>query len=159
MAERVKFAVVAADSFRKALMQSGWIEGEVEAACMLRQGASPSMASAILGVGLLKLLGRKHVKELPRTFVLAVTSDRAVAFDAGGHSEGEGSSATYIVSIKPGEIGAWPRGQVSMTPAKDGITSNAVLNLGGAQMPCAAPDSDAEPAFAELEAALGAATG
>jgi hypothetical protein len=39
------------------------------------------------------------------------------------------------------------------------MSDRAVLDLGGAQMPCAVPDSDAEPAFAELEAALGAATG
>ena len=155
MADKLKIDVVSADSFRSALSAAGWLGGEVEAACMVRQGEAPSIASAAIGVGLFKLFKPKGVKDLPRTFVLAVAGDRVAAFDAGGHSEGEGTSALYKVSIKPGEVGSWPRDQVSMTPSKDGMTSNAVIKLGGAEMPCAVPDSDAEGAFAELEAALG----
>jgi hypothetical protein len=157
MADKLRVDVVAADSFRRALSESRWAGGDVEAACMLRQGEAPSMASAMIGIGLFKLLKRKGVKDLPRAFVLAVTADRVVAFDASAHSEGEGTDALYKVSIKPGELGSWPRDQVSMTPAEDGITSNAVLDLAGAKMPCAVPNSDAEGAFAELEAALGGA--
>ena len=155
MSDKLKFNVGAADSFRSALTTAGWMDGEVEAACMVRQGESPSVASAIVGVGLFKLFKPKAAKELPRKFVLAVSGDRVVAFGAGSYSEGEGTSAVFKVSIKPGTIGEWPRSQVSVRPAKDGMTSNAVITLAGTEMPCAVPDSDAEAAFAELEAALG----
>jgi hypothetical protein len=155
MAGELKVDVLSEDAFRRALSESGWLGGEVEAACMLRQGESPSMTSAMIGIGLVKLLKRKGITDLPRTFVLAVAADRVVAFDAGAYKEGEDSSAVYKVSIKPGPVGSWPRDQVSMIPSKDGITSNAVLHLDGTEMPCAVPDSDAEGAFSELEAALG----
>ena len=156
MSDKLKINVGAADSFRSALSAAGWMGDEVEAACIVRQGESPSVASAAIGFGLFKLFKPKGAKELPRKFVLAVAGDRVVAFGAGSHSEGEGTSAIFKVSIKPGGIGSWPRDQVSIRPTKDGMTSNAVITLGGTEMPCAVPDSDAEAAFAELEAALGA---
>lgn len=156
MGDSIKFTVVAADSFRKALNEAGWAGRDVEAACIVRQGEAPSMASTMIGVGVLKLLKRRGVKELPRKFVLAVTADSVVAFEVDSHSRGKGSPSDdeFVVTIKPEQHGSWPRDQVSMVPSKDGITSNAVLTLAGAEMPCAVPNSDAEAAWAELEAAL-----
>jgi hypothetical protein len=155
MGDEIRFQASTADAFSSAPTEAGWLGGPVEAACMLRQGHSPSMATAMLGVGVLKLLMPRAAKDLPRTFVLAVTADRVVALDGGGHSEGEGASSVYNVKVDSDEQGSWPRGQVTMTPAKKGMTSNGVLHLAGAEIPVSAPNDDAEPAFANLIAALG----
>ena len=155
MGERLKFQANARDAFTSALTDAGWLGGPAEAACMLRQGQSPSLGATIVGVGVLKLFKPKGAKELPRTFVLAVTADRVVAFDGGGHSRGEGASETYHVKVDSEERGSWPREQVGMTLAKKGITSNAILHLPGSDVEVALPDGDAEEAFMDLVAALG----
>ena len=154
MADKLKITVHGAGSFREALA-TGWGLTDVEAACLVRQGHAPSTASAMLGIGVLKLFAPKRAKDLPRKFVLAATPDRVIAFDAGSHSEGEGSSATMHVTIKPGEIASWSRGEVSMRPEEAGMTQNATLVLAGEEVPCAVPDSDAEEAFSELITKLG----
>ena len=81
MAEKLKITVHDAGSFREALA-TGWGLNDVEAACLVRQGHAPSMASAMLGVGLFKLFASKRAKDLPRKFVLAATPDRVIAFGA-----------------------------------------------------------------------------
>jgi hypothetical protein len=152
MAEGLKFDVGDPDSIAAQLTQAGWAGAPVEAASMVRQGHSPSIASAAIGVGLFKLFGSKGAKELPRTFVLAVAGDRVVAFDAGGVSEED--SNRYTLTIKPGELGAWPREQVAMAPAKKGMTANADCVLGDKEVRLSVPDSTAEPAFEKLVATL-----
>jgi hypothetical protein len=107
--------------------------------------------------GLVNLITPKAAKDLPRTFVLAVTADRVVAFDGGGHREGEGPTGNYFVEVDPEEQGSWPRGAVSMSPAKKGMNPNAVLHLAGKDVPCALPDGEAEDSFEQLLAALGGA--
>ena len=113
MTDKLKITVEGAGDFRDALA-SGWGLADVEAACLVRQGHAPSMGRAMLGVGVLKLFAPKAAKELPRKFVLAVTPDRVIAFDASNHSRGEGASAVMHVTIKPGELASWSRGEVSM---------------------------------------------
>jgi hypothetical protein len=155
MGEKLKFRASAPDAFTSALTQAGWLGGPVEAACMVRQGHSPSLATTIVGVGVLKLFKPKGAKDLPRTFVLAVGGDRVVAFDGGGHSRGEGASETYHVKVDSEERGSWPRDQVRMASAKKGINANAILHLSGSAVEVTVPDGDAEEAFEALVAALG----
>ena len=151
--DEIKITATQADDFTRALATQ-WGMGDVEAACLIRQGHSPSMASAMVGFGLFKLFGRKGAKDLPRKFVLAATPDRVVAFDCNSHSEGEGTDATLHVTIHPGEVGEWPRGSVSMRPDDGGINPNATLVLAGTEVPCTVPDSDAKEAFARLVTVL-----
>jgi hypothetical protein len=155
MGEELKFQANVPDAFTSALTDAGWLGGPVEAACMVRQGHSPSMAMAFLGVGLLKLLKPRAAKDLPRTFVLAVAADQVVAFDAGAHSRGEAARATYHVRVDSDKLASWPRDQVTMAAAKKGITSNAILHLPGAAVEVTVPNGRAEEAFAALVAALG----
>lgn len=154
MPEKLKLTVHEADDFREALA-TGWGLSDVEAACLIRQGHAPSMVSAMLGVGVLKLFAPKRAKELPRKFVLAVTPDRVIAYDASHHSRGEGASATMHVTIQPGELASWSRGEVSIRADEGGMNQNATLVLAGNEAPCAVPDNKAEAAFKELIAALG----
>ena len=154
MTEKLKITVGGADSFREPLTRE-WGLADVEAASIVRQGHAPSMASAMIGVGVLKLFRPRPAKELPRKFVLAVTRDRVIAFDVSSHSRGEGASAVMHVTIKPGEVASWPRTEVSMRADEGGMTQNATLVLAGNDVPCAVPDGDAEEAFRELIATLG----
>jgi hypothetical protein len=153
MADKLKLTVEGAGDFRQG-MATGWGLADVEAACLVRQGHAPSTAAAMLGVGVLKLLAPKKAKELPRKFVLAVTPDRVVAYDASSHSRGEGSDQTMHVTIEPGEIASWSRGEVSMRADEGGMNQNATLVLAGKEVPCAVPDGEAEEAFQELIAKL-----
>jgi hypothetical protein len=153
MADKLKFTVTGANDFRDALA-TGWGLADVEAACLVRQGHAPSMASAMVGVGVLKLFAPKKAKDLPRKFVLAATPDRVIAFDAGSHSQGESPNDIMHVSIKPGEVASWSRAEVSMRPDEGGMNQNATLVLAGNEVPCSVPDSDAEDAFNDLIARL-----
>ena len=155
--DKIKVVIAGgADSISAAMNEAGWLGGDVQAAGLLRQGHSPSMLSTAIGIGALKLLKPRADKELPRKFVLAVTGDRVVAYDANSHGRGEDTDATLHVTINPGEVGTWERSQVSMRSADKGITANGTLLIDGREVPCAAPDGLAEDAFAALSAALGA---
>ena len=67
---------------KHALNRSGWLDDEVVAAGQLRQVRAPSMASMITGTALIELARPRRSKALPRHFVLAVTTERVVAFKA-----------------------------------------------------------------------------
>jgi hypothetical protein len=155
MTDELKLTVGSAGDFRDALA-TGWGLADVEAACLIRQGHSPSTASAMLGVGVLRLLAPKKAKELPRKFVLAATPDRVIAFGADSHSRGESPHSVMHVTIEPGEVASWSRGEVSMRPDEGGMNQNATLVLAGNEVPCTVPDGDAEAAFKELIAKLSA---
>lgn len=155
MGEKIKFDVLAADSFTTALTQAGWLGAPVEAACIVRQGHSPSIASLAIGYGVIKMFKPRGAKHLPRKFVLAVAGDRVVAFEAGGVSIGDEDEGIFRAKVDSDEQGSWSRSEVSMAPATKGMLLNADLNLGGTVVPCAAPDSDTEPAFEDLMKALG----
>jgi hypothetical protein len=66
MPDKLKITVQGAGDFREPLA-TGWGLADVEAACLIRQGHSPSMASAMIGVGVLKLLAPRKAKELRST--------------------------------------------------------------------------------------------
>ena len=152
MSDKLRVDVVGADSFRTTLNATpGFVDGEVLAASMIRQGEAPSMAGALVGHGLLKLFKPKK-KDLPRSFVLVATADRVSAYKARGW--GEDDTDAYWVNIQPGAVASWPRSTVSMRDAKDGIGANAVLVIEGDEVPCTAPAGNAEPAFEELQALL-----
>ena len=153
--DKIKLVVYDADSIRAAMNDAGWLGGDVQAAGILRQGHSPSMLSTAIGIGALKLLKPRAEKDLPRKFILAVTSDRVVAYDANSHGRGEGSDETLHVTINPGEVGSWGRSQITMRSADKGITANGMLVIDGREIECAAPDGQADDAFAALIAALG----
>jgi hypothetical protein len=152
--EKLKITVGGANDFRDALA-TGWGLSDVDAACLIRQGHSPSMASAMVGIGVLKLLSPKKAKDLPRKFVLAARADRVIAFNADSHSRGESPHSVMHVTIEPGEIAGWSRTEVSMRADKAGMNQNATLILAGTEVPCTVPDGDAEEAFRELITALG----
>ncbi|HEY7255159.1 MAG TPA: hypothetical protein VH476_00630 [Solirubrobacterales bacterium] len=104
------------------------IEQEVIAAGHLRQGRTPSMASMITGTALIELFRPRQTKTLPKSFVLAVTPARVVAF--AGTDVGEAYEDTVVVRGE--ELGSWPRGEVSLDPASDG--RSLVLTLAGEQI-------------------------
>src|SRR5262245_26719618 len=65
---------------KKALNESGWVDGQVIAAGDLRQGKEPSLVSMATGAALVEVLRPRRSRSLPRHFVLALTGDRVVAF-------------------------------------------------------------------------------
>jgi len=155
MGDTIKFDVLAADSFTTALTQAGWLGAPIEASCIVRQGHSPSIASLAVGIGAVKMLKPRAAKDLPRKFVLAVTADRVVAYEAGGFSSGDEDEGIFRAKVDSEEKGSWARSEVTMVPAGKGMLPNADLDLAGTRVPCAAPDSDTEPAFEGLMRALG----
>ena len=102
------------DSFKRALNQSGWVDDEVVAAGLLRQGKQPSILGMITGAALIEILRPRRDKALPKEFTLAITGDRVVAFAMSRWSVGGEDDTNYIVKIKHEEVGSWPRGSVRM---------------------------------------------
>jgi hypothetical protein len=79
----------------------------------------------ITGTAVIELLRPRQTKTLPKSFVLAVTPARVVAF--AGHDVGEAYEDTVVVRGE--EVGSWPRNEVSIEPAPDGRSS--LLTLAG----------------------------
>jgi len=131
LAERIKPLIDRPDDLIRALDDAGWLSEQVTAAAVLRQGHSPSMASAMMGHGLVSLLKPRAAKELPRTFVLAVTPGVVAAFKARGVTHGEGSDEEYYVTVWPEPVAKWSPDTVRIEPAKKGIDANATLRLEG----------------------------
>ena len=71
--------VAFAGAFRRSLDASGWLDEEVVAAGMLRQGSPPSLTALLTGAALVQT-ARRPSKALPREFALAVTADRVIVF-------------------------------------------------------------------------------
>lgn len=57
-------------AMRRALNESGWVDGEVIAAGDLRQGKEPSVVAMLTGTALIEVLRPRRSKSLPRHFVL-----------------------------------------------------------------------------------------
>ena len=148
----VTVAAEALGAIKQALNESGWLDGEVVAAGDLRQGKPLTITSMITGTALIELARPRRSKSLPRHFVLAATADRVVAFKALGYTVGEDSDATYMLKIKPGECGSWPRASVRMLDLPDGPHSNsATLELDGSErLPVARPNLEGDPDTDEL---------
>jgi hypothetical protein len=118
-------------AIKQALNRSGWLSEEVIAAGELRQGKPPSAVGMITGTALIEFARPRRSKALPRHFVLAITTDRVVAFKAWGR-DGTPESGPYKVQIMPGERGSWPRASVRLTDLPNGAESDrGTLKLGG----------------------------
>ena len=142
-------------ALKHALNRSGWLDDEVVAAGRLRQGRAPSMASMIIGTALIELARPRRSKALPRHFVLAVTTERVVAFKAlAGVSDETGA---YVVRIHRGEQGSWPRGSVRLTDLPEGAQSKgATLEIAGSDgLPVSRPNLEGDPDTDELLELLG----
>jgi hypothetical protein len=126
---RVEFRVPGA--FKDALNESGWLDDEVIAAGMVRQGKAPSLLGLITGLALIELARPRRSKSLPREFALAVTADRVVAFAMSPWKEGDGTT-DRLVKIKQGERGSWPRASVRVIDRSgSGQTQGGTLDLAG----------------------------
>ena len=120
-------------ALRSALNESGWVDREVVAAGALRQGRAPTMLGLITGHAVVELAKPRRSKELPRSFVVAVTADRVLAFKcvSGG---GGPDSGPFTVRIRPGVYAEWPRSSVRLLDLQDGeLSQDATLDLAGEQ--------------------------
>jgi predicted protein tyrosine phosphatase len=132
--EAVGVELSAPGSFKRRLNQSGWLADEVTAAGLLQQGKAPSMLAMVTGTALVEVLRRRRQKALPKQFTLAVAGDRVVAYAMSAWSEGDDFD-DYVVKIKRGEIGSWPRAAVKV----DGLYTRAGTNGGTLQLGDLAP--------------------
>jgi hypothetical protein len=147
--DSIMVQVVKGDELAQAMNQAGWHGGEARAAALLRQGESPSMASAMIGHGLLKLFKGRAAKDLPRTFVLAVTADTVYVHK--GRGSGSEDSSDYFVTMWPEELKSWPRDQVSIEMTEKGMNLNCVIHAAGEDIPCGAQaDETLEDLVAEM---------
>jgi hypothetical protein len=138
-------------ALRAALNESGWIDQEVVAAGQLRQGRSPTMLGMVTGHALIEVARPRRSKSLPRSFVLAVTQDRVLAFKAFGG--GGGTDATpYTARIMPGVYAEWPRSSVRLLDLQDGaLSKDAILALDGREkLPVSRANLDSDPNTDEL---------
>jgi hypothetical protein len=117
--------------FKRRLNESGWLADEVIAAGELRQGKPHSPLALITGLALIEVLRPRRSKHLPRTFALAVTADRVVAFAMSAWSEGDGVT-DHVVKIKRGDRGCWSRESARLIDLPKGPESKSgTLELAG----------------------------
>ena len=138
-------------AFKRSLNESGELD-EAIAAGVLRQGRPHSVIGLISGLALFELARRRESKSLPREFVLAVTRDRVVAFALSLVSEGT-ETTTYVVKIKRGERGSWPRELVRLVDQSRNRPQNGgMLELAGERIPVVWEDgsSSTDEAIAAL---------
>ncbi len=152
----VTAASQAPGAIKQALNQAGWLDDEVVVAGHLRQGKAPTIAAMMTGTALIELARPRRSKSLPRHFVLAATADRIVAFKASGYILGEGTGP-YMLKIKQGECGSWPRASVRIVDLPDGPHSDGgTLELAGAErLAVSRPNLDGDPNTDELLELLG----
>ena len=125
-------------AFTRDLNESGWLADEVIAAGALRQGKPPSALTALTGLVLIEM-ARRRSRLLPRQFVLAVTTDRVVAFAM----RAEGSETTTTIKIKRGELGSWSREAVrAVDPTRGFFTRGGTLELAGERVAVTSDDDD-----------------
>ena len=91
----------------------------------------------------------RRSKSLPRHFVLAATADRVFVFKAFGGADDVGP---YILRIRPGERGSWPRTSVRLLDLPDGaLSEGATLELAGTErLPVCRPNVGGDPSTDEL---------
>jgi hypothetical protein len=119
-------------AIKRALNESGWVEGEIFAAGDLLQGRKASLVWMVPVVGEIAAVRSRMAKSrsLPGHFVLAVTRDRVVAFEA--LSSGDDlDSRLYELWIRPEEFGSWPREAVRLVPALGTEPTAGTLELDG----------------------------
>jgi hypothetical protein len=122
---------------------------EVLVAGQLRQGSEPSLASMITGTALIGLMRPRRTKSLPKTFVLAMTPVRVVAFKGTGVGDEFGDE--YGVIVRGDEQGSWPRDQVSIEGSSDvRLPDGATLVLAGERIPIFRPNDRGDNETDEL---------
>jgi len=120
-------------AFTRRLNESGWLAEEAIAVGVLRQGKAPSLLALVSGLALMELARPRRSKSLPREFALAVTADRVVAFAMSASTEGDGTTP-YVVKIKRGERGSWPRELVRLIDqSKISLSKGGTLELAGVE--------------------------
>jgi hypothetical protein len=118
-------------ALRRRLNESGWLADEVIATGVLAQGKTHSLPALVTGLALIEVARTRRCNTLPREFVLAVTTDRVVAFAISPWKEGDGDTVS-AVNIKPGERGSWPRGSVRLIDLHTRVgTRGGTLELAG----------------------------
>jgi hypothetical protein len=135
---RISARTTTAGELKRALNESGWLDGEVVAAGHFRQGKAPSMAAMFTGTALIEVLRPRRSKLLPRQFVLAATTDRLAAFKALGVGHGEETDIdySYEVKIKPGKQASIPRANVSITDLSETLKiESGTLIVDGERIP------------------------
>jgi hypothetical protein len=133
------------EAFTRLLNESGWLADEVIAAGALRQGKPPTALTALTGLVLIEM-ARRRSKLLPRQFVLAVTTDRVVAFAM----RTEGTETTTTIKIRRGELGSWSRDAVrAVDPTRGFLTRGGTLELAGEQVAVTSDDDDSTNALIE----------
>jgi hypothetical protein len=140
-------------AIKRALTDSGWVDGDVIAAGDLRQGKEPTVVSMLTGRAVIEALRPRRVKALPRHFVLAMTRDRVVAFNTLSTGDDDG---LYELWVRPGEVASWSRESVRLTDLAKGAASTAgTLELAGVERaPVYRPSND--PSSEELFGLLAA---
>jgi len=122
---------------------------EVVACAALSQGTPPSMLSLVTGAALIKLVSPRASKELPKRFILAVTTDKVVALKGTPISDEDGNDTGAHIR---GVIATWSRGEVTAATNSDG--RGGTLQIPGASVPVFDRSID-NPRERELLMALG----
>jgi hypothetical protein len=150
----ISIATGHAGAIKQALNASGWLGEEVIAAGQLRQGKASTTVAMLTGTALIEVLRPRRSKSLPRHFVLAATADRVFVFKAFGGADDVGP---YILRIRPGERGSWPRTSVRLLDLPDGaLSEGATLELAGTErLPVCRPNVGGDPSTDELIDLLG----
>lgn len=121
------------------LNAKGWVDEPVLAACQLRQGHKPSMLGLITGHALIQVFGPRKSKRLPKSFILAVTPTRVLAFKGIQISDDEDGSNRRI-HLREGIRAEFPRSEVSLTGLADGVRSDeGTLVIGDERIPVVRP--------------------
>lgn len=90
---------------------------EVVACAALSQGTPPSMLSMVTGAALIKLVSPRPSKELPKRFILAVTTDKVVALKGTPISDEDGNDTGAHIR---GVVATWSRAEVTAATNPDG---------------------------------------
>jgi hypothetical protein len=152
--ESIMVGIEAGDSLATEMNQSASFPSGIEAAALFRQGRAPSIAGAAVGYGLWNLLKPREKRDLPRTFVLAITESEAIAFR--GRGVGSEDSGDYWVTVWSEPLGTWPRSGITIERGPKGMSTNVLIDLGGERITCA---SQADELLEDLGAKLGTIPG
>jgi hypothetical protein len=129
---------------------------EVLAAGRLRQGKRPSMAAMVTGTALFEVLRPRRSKTVPRSFVLALTPTRVVAFGFVGVSDDD-DGTNYRAVLREGERGSWPREAVSLSAPSGHDGLDRTLRIGGEEILVTRPSNVDDPETDAFETLLAGA--